>query len=148
MFLAELLYGTATALLCGDAFGPRLRFWVRGRLYGHSVAPGTTMPRPPPRREERFTSRLRFVGRQGKTAGQPAHTREAKLGCVFTQTTCDEEGHPIRDPNSTTYTGGIETAEEFGKRIYLEAWNRSWSRAKKKVVIGDGAEWIWNLAEP
>ena len=28
----------------------------------------------------------------------------------------------------------------------MEAWKRGWSRAKKKVVIGDGAEWIWNLA--
>jgi hypothetical protein len=87
------------------------------------------------------------VGRQGKTEGQPAHTRETKLGCVFTQTTWDKKGHPIRDPDSTTYTGAIETAEEFGKRIYVEAWKRGWSRAEKKVVMGDGAEWIWNLAE-
>jgi hypothetical protein len=85
-------------------------------------------------------------GRKGKTDGQPAHTREAKLGCVFTQTSWDAEGYPIRDPDSTTYTGAIETAEEFGKRLYLEAWNRGWSRAQKKVVLGDGAEWIWNLA--
>jgi hypothetical protein len=92
--------------------------------------------------------RKETVGRQGKTDGQPAHTREAKLGCLFTQTTWDKEGYPIRDPDSTTYTGAIETAEEFGKRIYLEAWNRGWSRAEKKVVMGDGAEWIWNLAEP
>ena len=87
------------------------------------------------------------VGRQGKTEGQPAHTRDAKLGCVFTQTTWDEKGFPIRDPDSTTYTGAIETAEEFGKRIYPEAWKRGWSRAEKKVIMGDGAEWIWNLAE-
>lgn len=86
-------------------------------------------------------------GRHGKTDGQPAHTREAKLGSVFTQTTWDKQGHPIRDPDSTTYTGAIETAEEFGKRIYLEAWNRGWNRAEKKVVMGDGAEWIWNLAD-
>ena len=86
-------------------------------------------------------------GRKGKTDGQPAHTREAKLGCVFTQTAWDEEGFPIRDPDSTTYTGAIETAEEFGKRLYWEAWKRGWSRAQKKVVMGDGAEWIWNLAE-
>ena len=58
-----------------------------------------------------------------------------------------QEGYPIRDPDSTTYAGAIETAEEFGNRIYLEAWNRGWSRAQKKVVMGDGAEWIWNLAE-
>jgi hypothetical protein len=87
------------------------------------------------------------VGRHGKVDGQPAHTREAKLGCVFTQTTWDKKGFPIRDPDSTTYTGAIETAEEFGLRIYREAWERGWGRAKKKVVMGDGAEWIWNLAD-
>ena len=87
------------------------------------------------------------MNRPGKTEGQPAHTREAKLGCVFTQTKWDEEGYAIRDPDSTTYVGAIETAEEFGKRIYLEAWKRGWSRAQKKVVMGYGAEWIWNIAD-
>jgi hypothetical protein len=29
-------------------------------------------------------------GRAGKVDGQPSHTREVKLGCVFTQTTWDE----------------------------------------------------------
>ncbi|MBM3756342.1 MAG: ISKra4 family transposase [Acidobacteria bacterium] len=87
------------------------------------------------------------VNRKGKADGQPAHTREAKLGCVFTQTKWDEDGFAIRDPDSTTYTGAIETAQEFGKRLYVEAWKRGWSRAEKKVVIGDGAEWIWNIAQ-
>ena len=87
------------------------------------------------------------VGRAGKTEGQPAHTREAKLGSVFTQTPWDKEGYAIRDPDSTTYVGAIETAQEFGLRLYLEAYKRGWSRAEKKVVIGDGAEWIWNIAD-
>ena len=87
------------------------------------------------------------VGRQGKSAGQPAHTREVKLGCVFSQTRWDKQGYSIRDPDSTTYTGAIESAEEFGRRIYAEAWGRGWSRALQKVVIGDGAEWIWNLVD-
>ena len=86
------------------------------------------------------------LGRQGKIEGQPAHTREVKLGCVFTQTTWDRKGFPIRDLDSTTYTGAIETAEEFGPRLFLEAWKRGWSRALVRVVMGDGAEWIWNLA--
>ena len=85
-------------------------------------------------------------GRIGKADGQPAHTREVKLGCVFTQTAWDEQGYAIRDPASTTYTGAIETADEFGRRIYLEAWNRGWSHAIHKVVISDGAEWIRNIA--
>jgi Uncharacterised protein family (UPF0236) len=87
------------------------------------------------------------VGRQGKTEGEQARTREAKLGCAFTQTTWNNEGYALRDPHSTTYVGAIETAEQFGQRIYLEAWKRGWSRAEKKVVMGDGAEWIWNIAD-
>jgi hypothetical protein len=86
------------------------------------------------------------AGCKGKIDGLPAHTREAKLGCVFTQTKCDREGYPVRDPDSTTYIGAIESAEPFGRRLYVEAWKRGWSRAAKKVVLGDGAEWIWNLA--
>ena len=86
-------------------------------------------------------------GRAGKRDGQPAHTREAKLGCVFTQTTVDGEGYPVRDKDSTTYVGAIESCEEFGRRLYAEAWRRGWARAEKQVVLGDGAEWIWNQAE-
>lgn len=91
--------------------------------------------------------RAETVGRPGKIDGQPARTREVKLGCVFTQTAYDQEGFAIRDPDSTTYTGAIETAEKFGQRLYAEACHRGWSRALKKVVLGDGAEWIWNLAD-
>jgi hypothetical protein len=71
-------------------------------------------------------------GRVGKIEGQPARTREAKLGCVFTQTTTDQEGRPVRDEDSTTYTAAIETAEEFGLRLYTEAWRRGWSRANSR----------------
>jgi len=85
-------------------------------------------------------------GRIGKVEGQPAHTREVKLGCVFTSVGVDKENRPIRDETSTTYVGAIETAAEFGRRIYREAFQRGWARARIKVVLGDGAVWIWNLA--
>jgi hypothetical protein len=86
-------------------------------------------------------------GRAGKIEGQPPRTREVKLGCVFTQTLRDDEGRPIRDPDSTTYTGAIESTELFARRIYTEALQRGWDRALKKVVLGDGARWIWALVE-
>ena len=86
-------------------------------------------------------------GRTGRIEGQRARTRECKLGSVFTQTTVDPEGWPIRDPGTTTYVAAIETAEEFGFRIYTEAWRRGWEWATLKVVLGDGAVWIWNLAD-
>ena len=86
-------------------------------------------------------------GRKGKQPDGSAKTREAKLGCVFTQTATDEEGRPVRDPDSTSFTGAIETADVFGKRIYAEAVRRGLLYAEKVVVLGDGAEWIRNLVE-
>ncbi len=88
-----------------------------------------------------------LAGRKGKQEDGSSKTREAKLGCVFTQTKPDEEtGGPVRDPDSTTYTGSFQTAEEFGGRIRLEALRRGLGRALKMVFLGDGAAWIWELA--
>ena len=53
----------------------------------------------------------------------------------------------MRDPDSTTYVGAVESADEFGYRLYTEAWNRGWEWAAIKIVIGDGAVWIWNIAD-
>jgi len=86
-------------------------------------------------------------GRAGKTPGQPARTRECKLGAVFTQTAGDDQGRPMRDEDSTTCVGAIETAEEFGLRIYTEAWNRGWDHATIRIIMGDGSHWIWNIAD-
>jgi len=85
-------------------------------------------------------------GRRGKDATGKAKTREAKVGCVFTQTKQDEQGHPIRDEDSTTYVGAIETAEAFGPRIYAEAVRRGLRQAREVVVLGDGGPWIWGIA--
>ena len=84
-------------------------------------------------------------GRVGKGGGQ-AKTREAKLGCVFSQTRRDEQGRTLRDPESTTYVGAIEEAVAFGARIYTEAARRGATRAPRLVVLGDGAPWIWGIA--
>jgi hypothetical protein len=73
------------------------------------------------------------AGRTGKLDGLPAHTREIKLGCGFTQATRNHEGFAIRD-------GGSTPTLQFGKRLYVEAWKRGWGRAAAKLVTGDGAE--------
>jgi len=66
-------------------------------------------------RDRRAGGEERDGGRKRKTEGQPAHTREVKQSnwAVSSQTGWDKEGYAIRDPDSTTYTGAIETAEEF-----------------------------------
>jgi hypothetical protein len=87
------------------------------------------------------------VNRKGKGEDGQAKSREAKLGCIFTQTKEDEKGFPVRDEESTSYVGAIETPEPFGKRLYGEALRRGLEKAQKVCVIGDGAPWIWNIAE-
>ena len=87
------------------------------------------------------------AGRRGKGENGEARTREAKLGCAFTQTKVDEKGRPQRDQASTTYVGAIEPAEEFGWRIFGEAERRGLRRAAQVIIIGDGALWIWRLAD-
>lgn len=85
-------------------------------------------------------------GRPGKDETGRAKTREAKLGCVFTQTKVDQQGYPIRDEGSTTYVGAIETAEAFGPRIYAQAVRRGLRQAEQVIILGDGAPWMWGIA--
>ncbi len=87
------------------------------------------------------------VNRKGKGEDAQAKTRDAKLGCIFTQTKVNEKGFPVRDEHSTSYVGAIETPEPFGNRLYGEALRRGLEKAQKVCVIGDGAPWIWNIAE-
>jgi len=86
-------------------------------------------------------------GRKGKAEDGIARTREAKLAAVFTQTTVDQEGNPVRDAGSTSYVGRIETSESFGPRVYTESLRRGLLNARHVNVLGDGAPWIWNLAD-
>jgi len=85
-------------------------------------------------------------GRKGKQADQSAKTREVKLGCVFTQSEEDEEGKPVRDPDSTSYVATLEPAAEFGALLRAEAFRRGLALAKLIVFLGDGAAWVWELA--
>lgn len=91
--------------------------------------------------------RAETENRQGKGEDGQAKTREAKLGCIFTQTGVDEEGYAVRDEHSTTYVGAIETSDEFSDRLYEEGLRRGVGQAKQVCVIGDGAAWIWTIAE-
>lgn len=46
-----------------------------------------------------------------------------------------------------TYVAGRLPAASFGVRVYAEAMGRGLGRAAEVVVLGDGAHWIWQLAE-
>lgn len=90
--------------------------------------------------------RAELEGRPGKGPDGKAKTREVKLAALFTQTSCDAEGHPIRDPQSTTYLGSFVSSDEFGPRVRQAAWERGMAQAQQVIYLGDGAAWVWEIA--
>lgn len=94
-------------------------------------------------------------GRAGRQEDGSAKTREVKLVTVWSAEGRDEDGIPVRDHGSITYSAAIESAairdtdkepSEFAQRVLREATRRRFGEAACRVVLGDGAEWIWNLA--
>jgi hypothetical protein len=71
-----------------------------------------------------------------------ARTREVKLACLFTQTTLDEDGHPVRDPGSSSYLASFAPAPEFAPLVGAEARRRGADHIRQLIVLGDGAVWI------
>ena len=95
-------------------------------------------------------------GRTGKQSDGSAKTREVKLCTVWSAEGRDENETPVRDVGSVTYTAAIETAatldtdkqrSPFSERVLREATRRRFTQADRTVVIGDGAPWIWKIAQ-
>lgn len=86
-------------------------------------------------------------GRPGKAADGRAHTREVKVAVLFTQTSLDENARPVRDPHSSSYLATLEAVEQFGSLTYAEARRRGSAHAKQLVVLGDGGDGPFTMAE-
>ena len=86
-----------------------------------------------------------LAGRAGKQPDGSAKTRQAYLGCVFTQHRTDEEGHPVRDYESTTYVSSFSPIEEFGPCLRQDAIRRGLALALQVVLLIDGAEGLANM---
>lgn len=97
---------------------------------------GTDGTGTPMRKEE-------LAGTKGKQPDGSARTREAKLGCVFTQSRTNAKGEPVRDEGSTSYVGTFDGCRNAGILLHQEAHRRGYGSAPQVVCIGDGAAWIW-----
>ena len=95
-------------------------------------------------------------GRSGKQSDGSAKTREVKLCTVWSAESRDAENRPVRDEGSVTYTAAIESAATldtdpsrapFAERVLREAARRRFTLAEQTVVLGDGAPWIWKIAQ-
>jgi hypothetical protein len=86
------------------------------------------------------------LDRKGKGPDGRARTREVKLAALFTQTRLDEEGYPVRDPGSTSYLATFEPVAAFAPMVKAAAIERGHDQIRQTIILGDGAKWIWNLA--
>ena len=95
-------------------------------------------------------------GRRGEQPDGSAKTREVKLATVWTAEGRDKAGRPVRDRGSVSYNAAVESAASrdtdplpsaFAQRAYREAQRRGFDTAARRVVIGDGAPWIWRVAD-
>ena len=96
------------------------------------------------------------AGRVGKQADGTARTREAKLVTVWSAEGRDRHGRPRRDADSTSCNAAIESIASrdtdrdpapFAARVLRELERRGFQHAARRVVLGDGAAWIWNFAD-
>lgn len=95
-------------------------------------------------------------GRKGKQPDGSAKTREVKLAVTFSADSRDNNNKPVRDEGSVTYNAAIESAatgdldqniSDFACRVERETRRRGFDKAERQVIIGDGAIWIWNIAD-
>lgn len=93
----------------------------------------------PMRREE-------LEGRRGKQTDGSSKTREVKLGAIFTQHVVDEDGHPLRDHQSTSYVASYQSSHEFSLLLREEARRRGVGKAQQVVFLSDGAAWAEDIA--
>lgn len=107
-----------------------------------------TQPPPPPAIP---AAPRMYISMDGVLA--PTHAggwKEIKTGCVYTT----HRRVPRRRPDTVviqaeaqSYVAALADAETFGWQVWAEACRRGVTDQTEVVVIGDGAHWIWNLAD-
>ncbi len=83
------------------------------------------------------------VGMDGTSAHIDGAWHEVKTGVVY-EAMRGADG--VDKAVNSRYVAAQESAESFGDRLYVTAAQAGVEYADQVVVIGDGAEWIWNLA--
>ena len=99
-------------------------------------------PVPPPRLYITMDGVLAHLHAQGWS--------EVKVGCCYQTHTRPERKRPERleiRAHSLSYVTALAEAETFGWHLWQEAARRGVQDASEVVVVGDGAHWIWNLAD-
>ena len=94
-------------------------------------------------------------GRAGKQPDGTANTREVKLVTVWSAEAAPPTArrcamrvhHLLAAIESAAQKDTDDGPSPFAARVEREATRRGFDRAARRAVLGDGATWIWNLAD-
>jgi hypothetical protein len=86
-------------------------------------------------------------GRPGKGEDGKAGTREIKLARFFTVSAIDAGGHPVTDPGSSSYVATFDGKDTLAGLVEAEYLRRGGEHFRQVVAVGDGAAWIWTMAQ-
>jgi hypothetical protein len=86
-------------------------------------------------------------GRQGKSEDGRAGTREVKLARLFTVSALDDDGRPVMDPGSSSYVFTFDGKDALAGLVEAEYLRRGGEHFRQVVALGDGAAWIWTMAQ-
>ncbi len=89
---------------------------------------------------------------KGEQDGKADVYREVKVGAVFVGEPGPERselvpGVFVDRPGPIRYVARRTTADTFASLLYTLAQHAGIARAEQVVVLGDGAKWIWRVAE-
>lgn len=138
--LLELTTGLSMVESCAEQvsfeLGPKLRAQESQMI--RAVLDGDVLPLA-------VKSRKRaYVAMDGTHAHIDGTWHEMKAGVIYSG---EPDDGGIDRATDSYYVAAQETAEQFGERVYAAAVLQGVEQAQEQVVIGDGAEWIWNLAD-
>jgi transposase-like protein len=99
----------------------------------------------PPKMEVDEPPERLYITVDGTTAHLQEGWKEVKVGAIYeTEQVSQPDGSIDIRAVRITYVVSFEEAQTFARHVYLEAARRGLHHAQEVVVLGDGAEWIWN----
>jgi hypothetical protein len=99
---------------------------------------------PPKMEVDQPPGRL-YISVDGTTAHLQEGWKEVKVAAIYeTEAVPRADGTTVVRAVDITYVVSFKDAPTFARYVYLEAARRGLEQAEDVVVLGDGAEWIWN----
>jgi hypothetical protein len=105
------------------------------------------LPSGPPGSEHDATGKTLVIGTDGCQAQERDGWHEVKVGTLYTRQSRAKTAGGRGKLLQKQYLGSLDPAEAWGRQLRQAAEGWHVDQARRVVVMGDGAPWIWKLAD-